>query len=75
MLKLFRKFVKIFVDNIIMFFYILSKHFNHLRQIFGFFRKKRVNLLFIKFFIDYFSIVLLNQRIDNLEMFIIQKKI
>ena len=71
MLKNFKKFVKTFVDDIIVFFYILSKNFNYLRQIFEFFHNKRINLLLIKFFIDYFSIILLNQKIDDFEIFII----
>lgn len=75
MLKPFKKFAKAFVDDIIVFFHTLSKHFNYLRQIFGLFRKKRVNLSPIKFFIDYPSIVLLNQQIDDLEIFTTQKKI
>ena len=71
MLKIFKKFVKIFVDDIIVFSHILSKYFNHLRQIFEFFRNKRINLSLTKFFINYFSVIFLGQKIDDLEIFII----
>ena len=57
------------------FFKTLKKHINRFRQIFQLFQKRRVNLTFIKFFLKYFFITLLNQKIDNFELFIIAKKI
>lgn len=60
MLKFYKNFAKTFVDDIIIFSRILTKHFIYLTQIFEFFRNKRINLSFIKLFIDYFSITLFN---------------
>ena len=42
---------------------------------FDFFNDKRVNLTSIKSFLSYFFIILLNQRVDNLKLFIFEKKI
>ena len=75
MLKFFKKFIKIYVDDIIIYSYILIEHVIHLIKIFDLFRVKRVNLAFIKFYLKYLSIILLNQKIDLLNMFISTKKI
>ena len=41
---------------------------------FDFFNDKRVNLTSIKSFLNYFFIILLKQRVDNLKLFIFEKK-
>ena len=75
MLRSYRKFSRAYMNDIIIFFKTLSKHINHFRQIFQLFQKCRVNLTFIKFFLKYFFITLLNQKVDNFELFTIAKKI
>ena len=75
MLRSYRKFSRAYMNDIIIFFKTLKKHINHFRQIFQLFQKRRVNLTFIKFFLKYFFITLLSQKIDNFELFIIAKKI
>ena len=75
MFKFYKKFIKIYVDDIIIYSRILIEHIIHLIKIFDLFRVKRVNLTFIKFYLKYSSIILLNQRIDSLNMFISTKKI
>ena len=75
MLRSFKNFAKIFVNDIIIFSRILQKHLSHLRQIFELFRSKRVSLSPIKSFINYPSVILLDQRVDKLDMFTSQKKI
>ena len=42
---------------------------------FNFFSDKRVNLTSIKLFLNYFFIILLKQRVDNLKLFIFEEKI
>ena len=74
MFRFYRQFSRVFIDDIVIFFYILKKHFQHLNQIFDFFINKRVNLTSIKSFLNYFFIILLKQRVDNLELFIFEKK-
>ena len=68
MLRPFKDFIKVFIDNIIIFSRILIEYLSYLRQIFELFRNRRVSLLLIKLFINYFSIILLNQRVDKLNI-------
>ena len=75
MLRPFKNFAKAFVNDIIIFSRTLQKHLDHLRQIFELFRIKRVSLSPIKLFINYPSVILLSQRVDELDMFTSQKKI
>ena len=75
MLRLYKKFSKIYINDIIIFFKIFDEHVKHLRQIFWLFQQKRVNLIFIKSFLNYLSIILLSQRVDNLNLSISKKKI
>ena len=71
----YRQFFRIFMNNIMIFSYILKKHLFYLQQIFELFQFKRVNLIFINFFLNYSSIILFNQRIDNFNLFTLTKKI
>ena len=76
LLRSYKQFAKTYVNDIIIHFKILQKHLNHLRIFFfQMFRIKRINLIATKFFLIYSSVTLLNQRIDNLDMFIIVEKI
>ena len=68
MLRLFKEFIKTFINDIIVFSYILLEYLRYLRQIFKLFYNKRVSLSLIKFFINYSSIILLDQRVNNLEI-------
>ena len=75
MLKSFKKFIKTYVDNIIIYSRILIEHVIHLIKIFDLFRIKRINLAFIKSYLKYSSITLLGQKVDSLNMFISAEKI
>ena len=75
MLRSYKKFIKVYVDDIIIYSRILIEHVIHLIKIFDLFRVKRVSLAFIKFYLKYSSVTLLNQKIDSLSMFISTKKI
>ena len=75
MLRLYRKFSKIYVNNTIIFFITFDEHVKYLRQIFRLFQQKCVNLTFIKSFLNYLFIILLNQRIDNLNLSISKEKV
>ena len=63
------------MNDIIIYSKIFEKHLNHLRQIFDLFRSKRVSLFLNKFYLKYSSIILLDQRVDSLEMFTVEEKI
>ena len=76
--KLFRSckiFVKVYVNDIIIFSKILHEHIEHLRQMFQLFKEKRVNLTFNKSFIDYSSIQFLDQKINSLNFIISKEKV
>ena len=63
------------MNNIIIFSYILKKHLRYLQSIFELFQRKHVNLISIKLFLNYLSIILFNQHINNFDLFIFTKKI
>lgn len=58
-----------------MFFSTLIEYLNYLRIIFKIFRKRRISLTFIKFFLRYLSITLLEQHVNLLEMSTLKEKI
>ena len=75
LLRSYKQFAKTYVNDIIVHFKILQKHLKHLRTLFQMFRTKRINLVVTKSFLAYFSVILLNQRVDNLNMFTTIEKI
>ena len=75
LLRSYKKFIWIYVNDIIIYSRTLKEHLNHLIIIFQLFRNKRVNLTSTKFYLNYSSVILLSQRINNLNMFIFAKKI
>ena len=75
LLRLYRQFSRAFMNDIMIFSRTLKKHLLHLRQIFELFRNKRVNLASAKFLLNYSSIILFDQRMNNLDLFISTKKI
>ena len=68
MLRRFRYFVKIYINDIIAHSYILNEHLNHLKQLFQLFKEKRVSLSLSKSFLKYFFVILLDQRVDCLSL-------
>ena len=58
-----------------MFFQSLKKHFRYLNQIFNLFAKINVMFKSFKIYFEYFSIFLLNQKIDNFDFSIVEKKL
>ena len=65
--KNMRKFARIFIDNIIIFSRIKKKHLKHLKTVFE--RLFFYNVIFnsAKVFLNFFSLILLNQIIDALK--------
>ena len=74
LLKSLRDFAKVYIDDIITFFKILSKHLKHLRKFFTLFRQRRINLNPKKSFLRYSFITLLDQKINSLNLSTIKKK-
>lgn len=71
MLHLYKKFVKIYINNIIVYSRTLLKYLIRLQKIFELFRLKYVSLTFIKFFLSYSLIF----RINSFDIIIAKKKI
>ena len=75
MLRFYREFFRVYMNDIIIFSKILKEHIAHFRQIFQLFASKRVNLALNKSFLSYSFIMLLEQRVDSLDLSISTEKI
>jgi hypothetical protein len=73
MFKNFREFVKTYMNDIIIFFKTLNKHFLHLRSVFKRLSHYNVALNFKKIFLEYSFIFLLNQIVDALNLITVAK--
>ena len=58
-----------------MFFQSLKKYFRYLNQIFNLFAKINVMFKSFKIYFEYFLMFLLNQKIDNFDFSIVEKKL
>ena len=74
-LRVYRAFVKTYVDDIVIFNKTLKKHLIHLREIFQLLNSYNIRLSFKKSFLKYFIVVLLKQKIDAFEFTIIADKL
>lgn len=74
LLRNFRSFARVYIDDIVIFSKTLAKHLDRLRQLFRLFKNKNVSLSSSKSFLEYSSIQLLDQRVDSLELTIFAKK-
>lgn len=64
-----------YIDDIVIFFKTLDEHISHLHQVFQLFQNLNISLKSKKFFLNYFTVTLLRQRVNVLELFISEKKI
>ena len=58
----YKHFVKTYVDDVIMFFQSLKKHFRYLNQIFNFFAKMNVMFKSSKIYFEYFFNVFIKSK-------------
>lgn len=75
MLRSYWKFIRAYIDDIIIFSLILKNHLQHLQDVFDLFRAWRVSLISNKSFLSYSLIILLDQRVNSLRMFTFKNKI
>ena len=73
--RLYRHYVKTYVDDIVIYFKIFDEHKIHLRSIFDMFKINNISIKSKKIFIDYFTIHLLKQKIFFLKLITIEKKL
>ena len=74
-LRVYKTFAKIYVDDIVVFNHILKKHVNHFRQIFQLLNFYDIRLLFKKSYFNYFTITLLNQKMNAFDLTITTNKL
>ena len=70
-----KRFAKIYVNDIVVFFKIKKKHERHLREIFEILTENNISIKSIKIFIDYPSISLLNQKVNFFDLTTTKKKL
>ena len=74
-LRKYRYFIKVYVDNIVVFFNFFKKHLRHLNFIFALFKKYNIVIKLFKTYLNYLIVFLFEQRIDNFDLITIEKKI
>ena len=71
----YKHFAKAYVDDVIVFFQSLKEHLRYLNQVFSLFAKMNVMLKSFKIYFGYFSMSLLDQKVDSLDLSIVEKKL
>ena len=74
-LRKYREFVKNYIDDIVIFNKILKEHLQHLQKILNLFREMNIILKSFKTFLNYSNIVLLKQKVNNLELITSKNKL
>ena len=74
-LRIYRTFVKTYVDDIVVFNRTLKEHLNYLRQIFQLLNSYDIRFSFKKFFLNYSIVVLFDQKINVFELTIVVDKL
>ncbi len=70
-----RLYIRIYVNNIVIFFNMLKEHLKHLYNIFDILDKMKIYLSLKKFYLTYLFIQLLNQQIDALSLATLKDKL
>ena len=69
------QFAKVYIDDTVIRSKFLTEHINHLRQLFRLFVIKNIDLNFVKVFLEYSKVTLLEQRVNALDLSIIEDRI
>ena len=75
MFREYRHFVRVYVNDIVIFSRTKIEHETHLRKIFSILDKNNISIKLIKIFLNYSSISLLDQKIDSLDLITSEKKL
>ena len=75
LLRKYREFVRTYMNDIVIFNKTLDEHLFHLNIIFQLFKRMNIVIKSIKTYLNYFSIALLNQKMNNLNFITIEKKL
>ena len=71
--KFHKFFICCYIDDIVIFSKILKNHFKHLNIIFNLFDELKIILKEVKTHLNYSSIILLNQQVDDFDMIFLKK--
>ena len=69
----YKFFVCCYIDDIVIFSKILKNYFKHLNTVFNLFNELKIILKEVKTHLDYSSIILLNQQVDDFDMTFLKK--
>ena len=75
LLRKLRKFVKVYVDDIVIFSHIKIEHEVHFREEFSILMNNNISIKFIKIFLDYFNVSLLKSKMNSLKLIIVENKL
>ena len=75
LLRRFRRFARVYINDIVIFFKIVEKHVLHFRAIFDIFQQNNIFIKFIKAFLKYSFVQFLEQKINFFDLFINEKKL
>ena len=73
--RLYRQYVRAYVNNIMIFNKTLKKHVQHLHAMFGLLNFKKMTLSLKKSFLDYSIVILLKQKINVFDFIVATDKI
>src|SRR5205814_8203843 len=73
--KFHKFFICCYINDIVIFSKILKNHFKHLNTVFNLFDKMKIILKEVKTHLNYSSIILLNQQVDDFDMTSSKKQI
>ena len=73
--RAYRAFVRIYVNDIVMFNHFFEKYLRHFNQMFSLFVKFNITLKSFKTYLKYFIISFLKQKIDRFDLSTTQKKL
>ena len=67
-MRIYRVFARVYVNDIVIFNHILKKHISYLHIVFQLLDNYDINLSLKKFFLKYFIVSFLNQKIDAFDL-------
>ena len=74
-MRKFRKFTRVYVNDIVIFSHIKTKHETHFREIFFVLMKNNIFIKIVKTFLNYSNVSLLNQKVNSLKLTIVENKL
>ena len=72
-LRFHKSFVHCYIDDIVIFSKILKNHLKHLNTVFNLFDELKIILKEVKIYLNYSSIILLNQQVNDFDMIFSKK--